>query len=699
MTIPMGKGPRIVHETSGRIRFRWNRLIAPDLEPDYLEAWLSNLPGVSGARINPQGRSMVIRYDGDKIHREAIFSAFERIPTQAFARKTTLRTRQRLIDAAFQGLLAAAVPLLPPSAQGLVATAMSAPTILKGMDTLVNEGLKARVLDMTTIGTSLLRSDFTTAASISAMVVVGEYLRGMTDDHSNALLKSLTADPVEQVWVERAGIQSGVTFEEVRINDTVLCGSGELVAVDGIVIDGEAMVDKSSITGESAPVTVHPGEEILSGSVVVEGKLKIRAVRTGSESSMARIAEFMTKALSEQSQTEQKSDRLADALTPITLGLGAALYAATGDMERALSVLTIDFACAVKFPAPVVFKTSMYTAAREGVLFKSGISLEALAEVDAVVFDKTGTLTRGELAVTDILPRKGLNENELIKIAAAVEDRHGHPIGRGILRAAEQRSLAPHSASDVDLSIAHGVSGMVNGELVRVGSRHFISEDCGVDCASLSPQAKKLRAEGKSLVYVSREGKLEGIVALRDSIRQEAHTVLDRLAKSGIKKMVMLTGDHEGTIQTFMQSLPRLDNIRAGLTPEQKAKVVGELQQEGYRVAVVGDGVNDAPAFTAAQVGICMSRSTGLARESAQIVLDNDSLEGLVTARSMAKRAERILQNCFNTGVGVNIGLLAAASAGLLRPATAAALHNGNTFAILGSAAWASSRPATNDNK
>ena len=695
MSNPLPSGPRIVHETSRRIRFKWKRLLAPDLDPAYLEAWFSNLPGVKSARVNPQGYSLALEYDGEADNRAEIMSAFERFPRQAFGAKSVARPRRRFIDALVSGHLAGAVSFLPPAAQVSLALFMGGPVVFNGLDTLINEGLKAPVLDMTTIGASLLRSDYSTASSIAAMVVVGDYLRHMTDDRSNSLLKSLTADPVDRVWVEREGQELGIAFDEVREGETVLCGNGDLVAVDGEVLDGEAMLDRSSITGESAPLLVRAGDEILSGSIVVEGRIRIKALKTGSDTNMARIAEFMTRALKEQSCTEKKSERLADALTPITLGLGAAIYAVTGDMERALSVLTIDFACAVKFPAPVVIKTSMYAAAKEGVVFKSGTALESLAEVDAVVFDKTGTLTSGDLSVTDIILCSAQSEDEFLRIAAAVEDRYGHPIGQGLIRETVKRGIAPEFASAMDLNIAHGVSGLVNGRQVRVGSRHFISDDCKVDCSAVAAEAEKLHAQGKSLVYVSCGNELMGVAALLDTVRPEAGEVVERIKESGIRKVVMLTGDHKATANIFAGKFPHVDEVRAELNPEEKATVVKQLQKDGYKVAVVGDGINDAPAFTQADVGVCMSRSTGLVRESAQVVLDQDSLEGLLTARMISQKVSNILQNCFNAGVGVNVGLLGAASAGILTPTRAALLHNLNTFAILGASAWASSRPAT----
>ncbi len=685
--------PRIVHETKHRIRFRWNRLIDPALQPEYLEAWIGNRPGVTKARVNPRGRSLVVNYDGTPANREALLDSFAAIPFDVFGGLEPPDQKKRLIDALFHGQLALLLPLLPPAAQAVVATAMGAPAILGGVDTLINKGFKVQVLDMTTIGISLLRGDYSTAASISAMVVVGDYLRTMSDDKSNALLKRLIADPVDKVWVERDGQEIGVGFDEVRIGDTVLCSTGELVAVDGEVIHGQALVDRSSITGESAPEMVLVGDEIVSGSVIVEGKLKISAVNTGRETNMARIAQFMTNALREESNAEVKSGRLADALAPITLGLGAAIYAATGDLQRALSVLTIDFACAVKFPTPVVIKTSMHAAAKQGVVIKSRKGLESLSDVNAIVFDKTGTLTMGQLSITDIILANTDSEEELLKVAAAVEDRYGHPIGRGLLRETQRRKLTPYKATDMDLSIAHGVSGYVNGALIRVGSRHYINDDCGIDCASIAQKAASLRATGKTLIYVAQDETLLGVAALRDTIRPEAEAVVKSLRENGIQKIVMLTGDHASTAAAFQKEFPYIDELRAELKPEDKAVAVKALQEQGYTVAVIGDGVNDAPAFTAANVGICMSQSTGLARDSAHIVLTEDNLHGLTAVHLIANRVGAILQNCFNTGVGVNVGLLLAAGAGYLSPTAAAAIHNTNTFAVLGAAAWAASRP------
>lgn len=686
--------PQVVHETPNRLRFRWRRLLSPDLAPDYLEAWFEGLPGVTSARVNPRACSMVLEYNGIKHVRDQVFKAMRAVPENAFCRAEPAPPRRRLMDVAVHGGLAGAMPFLPPQAQLPVAAAMGAPAILQGAETLFRKGLKVRVLDMATVGFSLLRGDYVAASSISAMIVVGEYLRQATEDRSNGLLKSLMAAPVGAVWVERDGEERAMEYDEVRPGDLVHVGAGELISVDGEVVDGEAMVDRSSITGEFDPRHVEPGEQVTSGSCVTEGRLRVLARRTGQDTVMARIAGFMESVLNEKSEPERKSDRLADMLAPITLAMGGALYAATGDAARALSVLTVDYACAVKLPAPVVVKASMYAAAKQGVLVKSGSGLDAFAEVDTLVFDKTGTLTTGTLTVGEVFPCPGMESDELLRLAASVEDRYGHPVGRAIVREASRRGLRQVPVREVDFSVAHGVSALLGGERVRVGSHHYIAEDCGVDCSVLAETAQSFRSSGTSLVYVSSGERLVGVISLRETVRDEAEGVIGALRERGVKRVVVLTGDHPETAAHLLGQLQGVDEVRAGLMPEDKAGVVHDLKRDGSRVAVVGDGINDAPAFVAADVGVCMSTGTGLARESAQIVLMRDGLEGLVQVRRIAQRAGQVLGNCFRTGVTVNTGLLLAAGAGMLTPTSAAAIHNLTTFTILGGAALATKNAA-----
>jgi len=696
--------PVIVHRSPGRLRLRWPFLRRPELRLEYLEAWLAQRAGLTTVRVNAAGACLVAEYaERPGVERE-ILDALERIPAEVFgvvpggARPPR---RRRLADAVTHLGLAAGGSFLPAPAASALALGLGAPVVLRGLDTLAGQGLKAPVLDMATVGFALAMGDNPAALGISAMVVVGEYLRQATEDHSGALLRSLLAPPVALVRVERRDgdevREHSVPFGEVLPGDMVLAAAGESVPVDGVVERGRALVDKSVITGEAAPEEVVPGDSLLAGSVVVDGSLGLRAVRTGSECATARIAALMERSLHEKSRPERLSDRLADRLVPLTLALGAGLYAATGDLRRALAVLTIDYACAVKLSTPVVVKASMYAAAKAGVLVKSGTALDALARVDTIVFDKTGTLTTGRMAVMDVLPREGFSEDELLLLAASAEERWSHPVAKAMVREAGRRGLALLPARGTDCATALGVRAEVGVSCFRrveVGSRRFVEEQCGLGPKDRHwPETHGAVGCGKTLAHVVVDGSLAGVITLRDELRPEAQAVISALRAHGVRRVVVLTGDNEAAAQTLLGVLPSglVDELRADLSPEDKARVVEDLRRSGCRVAVVGDGVNDAPALLAADVGVCVAgpslAANGLTRDSAGIVLLHDGLAGLVVAREAARRATSLLRSCFAAGVTVNTGLLLAAGVGKLSPLAAAALHNGATFAILSGAA------------
>jgi Cu2+-exporting ATPase len=446
-------------------------------------------------------------------------------------------------------------------------------------------------------------------------------------------------------------------------------------------------VNQSSITGESVPVHLKPEDEAISGSVIEEGRLKIEARQVGGETGMARINRFLENSLRFKSRSQTKSSELADRLVPATFALGLALLLLTRDVRRAAAVLTVDYACAIKLSNPVAVRTAMYSAAHKGVLLKGAQAMDALAKVDTVVFDKTGTLTRGVLEVTDVIPTEGMTPVDLLALTAAAEAHYAHPVARAVVKEAENQGLEPPSAGQVDFIVAHGVSAYVNGYRVLVGSHHFIGEDEGIDCSAVDRRAQALRKQGKSLLYVARQGVLEGVIGLRDTLRPEAAQVLEDLKDLGIPRLVMLTGDHPDTARAVAEKLKALDEIHWDLKPEDKAELVKAFQEEGRLVAYAGDGVNDAPALITSEVGICMPGGADLAREAAQVVLLKEDLNGLVTARRIADRTEETLKNCFRAAVGLNSLFLLLAGAGLLAPVAAAVLHNANTVGILSYAA------------
>jgi heavy metal translocating P-type ATPase len=492
---------------------------------------------------------------------------------------------------------------------------------------------------------------------------------------------------VEHVWLDRRGEEIRVPLSQVVAGDMVICGPGDLIPVDGTVAEGEASVNQSSITGESVSVHLHPGKSALSGSVVEEGRLKIRAELVGAETSMARITRYLENSLRHKSDSQTHSAELADRLVPATLALGVLLFLLTGDIGRAAAVLTVDYSCAIKLANPVAVKTAMYDAAHKGVLVKGAQALDALAEVDTLVFDKTGTLTRGVLNVTDIVPITALTADELLELAAGAEQHYAHPVAHAVLREAEARGLSLPAMSNVDYIVAHGVSAYVDDARVLVGSQHFLEEDEQIDCSPVHALADRLRRQGKNILYVSRCGVLEGVIAFRDDLRAEVEGVLREVKRAGIHRIIVLTGDHRDTARAVVGPLGAIDELHYDMCPEDKSRIVKELKEAGHTVAFIGDGVNDAPALITAQVGICMPGGSDLAKEAAMVILLEDDLKALLTARQVANTSRRVIENCFRSAVGFNSVVLLMATLGLIPPVTSALLHNLSTVGILGYAA------------
>jgi heavy metal translocating P-type ATPase len=679
---------RIAHELGRRIRVHYPPLHDPLLDAAYLHAVIESLPGVARVRINRRGASVVVEHDGQAATRDRILATLADLPAEAYcAAVDALPDKPELADVLLKSALTAASLKAPVPVAAPLSLMLGLPTLVTGVETLFQRGVKVEVLDATAVGFSLARGDYFTANAIVSLLALGEHLEASSETRSTALLKSLLRPRAESVWVERNGGEIRQPLSAVAIGDIVICGPGEIIPVDGMVADGEATVNQSTITGESVPVHLHPGKEALSGSVIEDGRLKIEARLVGAETSMARITRFLENSLRFKSCSQTRSEELADRLVPVTFALGLAIFLITGDISRAAAVLTVDYACAIKLANPIAVKTAMYRAAHQGVLINGARGLDALAEVDTLVFDKTGTLTRGALAVTDIVPAGGMTPEALLSLAAGAEQHYAHPVARAVLAAAADRSLALATMSNVDYIVAHGVSAYVEEVRVLVGSQHFLEDDEGVDCRPVAAAARRLRREGKNLLFVSRDGVLAGVIALRDDLRPEVPAVLEGLKRAGIRRILVLTGDHEETARAVAGGLAAVDELRWEMTPEDKSRVVRELGEGGNTVAFVGDGVNDAPALVTAHVGICMPGGSDLAKEAAMVILLEDNLGALLTARRVAVDTRRIIENCFHSAVGFNSLILLLASLGRIPPVAAALLHNLSTVGILGYAA------------
>lgn len=682
----------VAHEVPTRIRLRSRRLYDPSLDLNYLEALVASLPGVTEVRTNKWGSSLVVTYDGDTRNRERILTLLEDIPVEAYLPDAARNAEISMPTVVSQGAAAALTPFMPASVAAPASWLLGLPTILGGLHTLLYDGVKVEVLDAAAVSFSLLRRDYFTANAIVAMLGLGSYLENWTERKSDDLLKSLLKPQVETVSVERNAQEIRIPFTELAIGDLVICGPGELLPVDGVVVDGDAALNQSSISGESLPVHVSSGDEVLSGAVVEDGRIKIAARNVGGETSMARIGRFLETSLRTKSTSQKQSDELSDKLVPVTFALGLGLFALTRDVSRAASVLTVDYSCAIKLASPVAVKTGMYAAGHCGVLLKGAQALDNLARIDTIVFDKTGTLTMGDLKVTGVHPLGDMSPDALLAIAAGAEEHYAHPVARAVVAQAKAQQLELPPISQVDFIVAHGVSAYVQGERVLVGSRHFLEDDEHVDCSAVEQMGSDLRAQGQSLLYVARSGTLVGIVALRDEVRPEAAEALAMLKERGIRRIVMLTGDHKDTARSIAAALGCIDEVHWELKPEDKAAIVRELQESGHILAFAGDGVNDAPALVSADVGICMPGGADLARDAAQVVLLEEDLRILAVARDVAEHTLHVQKRAFQAAVGINSAVLLAASAGRLTPVASAFLHNLSTLGILGYAAAAGRR-------
>lgn len=679
----------IAHEMPGRIRLVCRMLNDPSLDISYLEAMISTTPGVEKARINLRGNSIIVWYNNDPSVREKVLSLLESPPEDVFQAKPARDLKADATDTVVKILMAVLTGGIPRKVAAPLSITMSAPVIADGLQTLMNEGLRVPVLDGAAVGMSLLRRDFFTANAIVAMLSLGEYLEKASEAKTTDLLKNLLRPQVETLWVERDGKEIRIPPEAVMIGDRVICGPGELIPVDGTVAEGEASLNQSSITGESLPVHVQPDSAVLSGGVVVEGRIIIRAQTVGAETGMARIRRFLENALKSKSRSQKQSDELADKLAPITFALAIGNWLISRDIRKAASILTVDYSCAIKVATPVAVRVGMYTAAHNGVLIKGAAAMDALSRVDTVVFDKTGTLTLGNLCITDIVPFNGASPEELLALAAGAEEHYAHPVAHAVVAEARRRNISLPEVGQVDFIVAHGVSAYVNEKRVLVGSRHFIHEDENVDCSNADLEALSLCREGKSLLYVACEGELIGMIALVDELRPEAPVLLQKLKSVGIQKTVMLTGDNKETAQAISAQLGALDEVYWDLKPEEKADIVKDLQSQGRFVAFVGDGVNDAPALLSADVGVSMPDGAELAKESARIILLEENIGMLFTAIRIAAKTQKTIKNCFYSSVGLNSLIMMLAGMGRLSPAVSAIFHNATTLGVISYAALA----------
>lgn len=679
---------KIIHELPTRLRLKLSLLAQKrHLDKSYLETQLSHHIGVRTTRVNLAACTVILEYDGKSETKTAILAWCEQLSINALPRIPTHQKQHNIPDVG-KVMVAGFTMLLMPFLQSPLRTLLTyltvAPTLAKAANTLVTRGVKVEVLDGLAVGLATWRGKFFTAVTTHSLLELGEYLEAKTKYQSDALLRHLLHPLPSKTWVERQGSVIEILCSEIVEGDIVVIGVGDMIPIDGKVIDGIADVNQASLTGESVPVRKEVGDKVMSGTVIENGRLKIHARRVGDNTTTARISQFIEESLNKQSKTQCLAEELAEQRVLYTLGLGGLVYAVTRDWQRVAAVFLVDYACAIKLGTPVAIKSSIYRGATHGVLFRGGQAIENLQQVDTLVFDKTGTLTTGFLETTDVFSfdKEKWSEAQLLALAASVEEHATHPVAAAVVNFAKQQHLNHIDHEDIDYMVAHGITTQTNGQHLTIGSLHFMTEHHHIQFDTHQDLIENLETEGKTLLYMALDNKPIGIIALRDHLREEVTTVLAKLRTLGFKRLILLTGDQKEKAVTLSQQLG-MDDVYYECPPEDKARIVQELQAQGYKVAFVGDGVNDAPALISAYIGISMPRGADLARATANIVLLADHLETLVYAKELSEKTIQMIENHFVISTTINSLVAAGATLGFLSPITTALLHNGTTIGVL----------------
>ncbi|AIV06121.1 metal transporter [Vibrio harveyi] len=677
---------QVKHHFPGRIRFKASALRHNRDVGTWIETSLMAIQGISAVRVNESAQSVVVEYDTQLLQAKTVE---ERLSQLDLAEATQEEAEHKFTrgDIAMNVIGTIAAALLPNKWGALSTATLIAPTLFEGVSDLKDKNISVEVLDAIAVGLSAWRGDYRTAMMTQSLISLGEYMEQKTSRNSDQLLADLMRPQESIVWRVDGTQRTQVNSTELDVGDVIELAPGVSIPVDGTIIKGAALINQSSLTGENVPVRREESAVVYSGTSVHEGTIQVRVDKVGSEATTAKIAKLIYDSLSEKSEIQQVTQDMANRRVKITLGIGAAVFALTQDINRVASVFLVDYSCALKLSTPVTFKSIMYRAAQQGILFKGGSAIEKLVKIDTCVFDKTGTLTHGDMQVTDVIPLCDSNTaRDLLAIAASVEEHSNHPLSQAVVNAAKHNQLPHIEHGEVEYVIAHGLKSTMNDHELVMGSRHFLEVHESVDFTPFEDVIKKYEAQGRHLIFISHQNVLIGMIGLRDHLREDALDTLNALHQFGVKELIMITGDSQFKASILADEL-KLDRVFAEAVPSEKSTIVEALQAEGRTVMFVGDGVNDAPALTAADVGVAMGRGTELARQVADVVLLRDQLYGLAEARELANIAMHVINSNIKIAEYVNSGIMLAAALGWLNPTMSALLHNGTTLSILGRSA------------
>ncbi|NSE23562.1 heavy metal translocating P-type ATPase [Fusicatenibacter saccharivorans] len=678
----------IKHESRGRIRIHLAQKRMSSVQAETLLYYLQNQNQVSFAKVYDRTGDAVICYEGE---RAAVIRMIQLFHYEEVELPTgLLESSGRALNNEYQEKLISKVIyhfgrkwLLPAPIRAIYTTVVSVKYIWKGIQTLAQGKIEVPVLDATAIGVSMLRGDYGTAGSVMFLLGVGELLEEWTHKKSVGDLARSMSLNVGKVWLKKDGQEILVPSEKIVAGDEIVVHMGNLIPFDGEVSNGEGMVNQASLTGESVPVRRTLGSVVYAGTVLEEGELTILVKQTGGSSRYEKITAMIEESEKLKSGLESKAEHLADRLVPYSLGGTALTYLLTRNATKALSILMVDFSCALKLAMPISVLSAIREANQHKITVKGGKFLEAVAEADTIVFDKTGTLTKAQPTVAEVVSfSETKSPDELLRIAACLEEHFPHSMAKAVVDAAREKYLDHEEMhSKVEYIVAHGISTTINGKKTIIGSYHFVFEDEN----SIIPEGmeEKFRhlPEEYSHLYLALEGVLAAVICIEDPLRPEAAEIIRQLKKTGLKKIVMMTGDSERTAKAIAKKVG-VDEYYAEVLPEDKANFVEKEKVEGRKVIMIGDGINDSPALSAADVGIAISEGAEIAREIADITVAADDLAEILVLRMLSNRLMKRIHKNYRFIVTFNAGLILLGVGGILQPTTSALLHNTSTLYI-----------------
>ena len=654
---------------------------------DVLEAYLNHHDAIEKATVYERTGDVVLYYRGRRADAVQALSRYkfdqpelDALVTTADSRKLNQEYQEKMCDLVaghfFRKLF------LPAPIRAAYTVWRSIAFVWKGVRCLLRRRLEVEVLDALSIGVSVLRGDFSTAGSVMFLLNLGSLLEEWTRKKSLDDLARSMALNVDKVWVRSQGTEVLLPLTKVQPGDEIVVRSGNMVPLDGTVIEGEAMVNQAALTGESMPVRKAKGATVYAGTVVEEGECVFLAKAAGGANRYDKIVAMIEESEKLKSSTENRALELADKLVPWCLVGTVVTYALTRNVTRAISILMVDFSCALKLSMPLAVLSAMRECGTAHITVKGGKYLEALAKADTIVFDKTGTLTRATPQVVDIIPFSNSEKDDVLRLAACLEEHFPHSMANAVVRAAREQGLAHEEMhSEVEYIVAHGIASRVGGERVVIGSYHFVFEDehCIVP-ADEQEKFDQMPAEYSHL-YMAASGQLVGVICIADPLRPEAASVLRQLHKLGIRNTVMMTGDSYRTAEAIARQVG-VDQFFAEVLPEDKANFVQKAKAEGHTVVMIGDGINDSPALSAADIGIAINSGAAIAREIADVTIKADSLEELVTLKTIANALQHRVNSNYRFVLSFNSTLIALGALGILQPAASAMLHNLSTIGI-----------------